>query len=144
MSLNQIKAKWLAFINKMNKYGIPMPTVRDPRTGKGSITAALVVFSAGLFGFCILFILASTVAKWAGFFALTDMSIAQVKIAADYSFQFLLAALGGYLGRHLQKGDTMADNLEAVADEAVKAQIDATDHCSASKKSLKIDDPDQQ
>lgn len=103
----QITQKWTEFINKMNKYGVPVPVVRDPRTGKGSITAALVVFSAGLFGFCILFILASTIAKWAGFFAMTEVSMAQVKTAADYSFQFLLAALGGYLGRHLQKGESM-------------------------------------
>jgi len=107
MDLNQFKQKWIAFVERMNRLGIPMPTVRDPRTGKGSITAALVVFSAGLFGFCIIFMLASTIAKWAGFFALTDLSIAQVKTAADYSFQFLLAALGGYLGRHLQKGESI-------------------------------------
>jgi hypothetical protein len=107
MSLSDIKQKWQAFVDKMNKYGVPVPTVRDPRTGTGSITAALVVFSAGLFGFCIIFMLASTIVKWAGFFALTDLSISQVKTAADYSFQFLLAALGGYLGRHLQKGESI-------------------------------------
>jgi hypothetical protein len=122
MDLNQFKEKWIVFVNRMNKYGIPMPVVRDPRTGKGSVTAALVVFSAGLFGFCILFMLASTIAKWAGFFALTDLSLTQVKTAADYSFQFLLAALGGYLGRHLQKGESV-------------------DESPAPKK---IDDPDQQ
>ena len=104
MTFQDIKDKWMAFVDKMNKCGIPVPTVRDPKTGSGSITAALVVFSSGLLGFCIIFMLASTIAKWAGFFALTDLSMAQVKTAADYSFQFLLAALGGYLGRHLQKG----------------------------------------
>lgn len=111
----------------MNKYGVPVPTVRDPRTGKGSITAALVVASAGLFGFCILFMLASTVAKWAGLFAMTDLSIAQVKTAADYSFQFLLAALGGYLGRHLQKGESI--------DEAPQGS-------QQTKASQKVDSPD--
>ena len=124
--MGKFKESWFAFVNKMNKYGIPVPTIRDPRTGKGSITTALVVFSAGLFGFCIIFMLASTIAKWAGFFALTDLSIAQIKTAADYSFQFLLAALGGYLGRHLQKGES--------TDEPPSPP---------QKTAPKVDDPDQ-
>lgn len=128
MGIKEFKDKWLSFVDRMNKYGIPVPVVRDPRTGTGSITAALVVFSAGLFGFCILFMLASTIAKWAGFFALTDISLAQVKTAADYSFQFLLAALGGYLGRHLQKGESIEQ------DQSPKKVVPAQ----------KPDDPDQQ
>lgn len=104
MDLNSLKEKWIAFINRMNRLGIPVPTVRDPKTGKGSITAALVVFSAGLFGLCIIFMLATAVAKWAGAFVLTDATLGQIKMAADYSFQFLLAAIGGYLGRYMQKG----------------------------------------
>jgi hypothetical protein len=126
MDFSKLKQKWIEFVNRMNKYGVPVPVVRDPRTGKGSITAALVVFSAGLFGFCILFILASTVAKWAGFFTLTEISLTQVKVAADYSFQFLLAALGGYLGRHLQKGESIEDPVPP------------------KKSEPKVDDPDQQ
>lgn len=127
MDLNKLKDKWIALVNKMNKYGVPVPTVRDPRTGKGSITAALVVASAGLFGFCIMFMLASAVAKWAGLFVLTTESLLQIKTAADYSFQFLLAALGGYLGRHLQKGESID---ESPAPEK--------------KPQPKPDDPDQQ
>jgi len=129
MSWKEFTDKWMAFVNRMNKYGVPVPVVRDPRTGKGSITTALVVFSAGLFGFCIIFMLATTVAKWAGFFALTDLNTASVKSAADYSFQFLLAALGGYLGRHLQKGESIDDE-----SPAPKKQ----------DPPKKIDDPDQQ
>lgn len=129
MDLNQFKEKWIAFVNRMNKYGIPVPVVRDPRTGKGSVTAALVVFSAGLFGLCIMFMLASAVAKWAGLFILTAESLLQIKTAADYSFQFLLAALGGYLGRHLQKG------------ESVDSEVPAPPKQGSPKK---IDDPDQQ
>lgn len=102
--IDQITKKWIAFVDKMNKKGIPVPTVRDPKTGEGSITAALVVFSAGLFGFCIMFLLATALTKWAGVFTLTDMTVSQIKMAADYSFQFLLAAIGGYLGRYMQKG----------------------------------------
>lgn len=107
MNMKDFTTKWKAFVDRMNKYGVPVPTVRDPRTGKGSITAALVVFSAGMFGFCIMFMLAASVAKWAGAFVMTTEALLQVKTAADYSFQFLLAALGGYLGRHLQKGESI-------------------------------------
>lgn len=132
--IEKLTQGWFAFVNKMNKYGVPVPTVRDPRTGKGSITAALVVFSAGLFGFCIVFILASTIAKWAGFFALTDLSLASVKTAADYSFQFLLAALGGYLGRHLQKGESIDESNPPSQKDLAPVQ----------KQAPKADDPDQQ
>lgn len=107
MGIKEFKNKWLSCVDKMNRLGVPVPTIRDPRTGKGSITAALVVFSAGMFGLCIVFMLASAVAKWAGLFILTTESLLQIKTAADYSFQFLLAALGGYLGRHLQKGESI-------------------------------------
>lgn len=130
MGIKEFKDKWLAFVDKMNKHGVPVPTVRDPRTGKGSITAALVVFSAGMFGLCIVFMLASAVAKWAGLFILTTESLLQIKTAADYSFQFLLAALGGYLGRHLQKGESI--------DEPA-----APTPKPAAKPLPKADDPDQ-
>lgn len=127
MSISELKNKWFAFVERMNKYGVPVPTVRDPSTGKGSITAALVVFSAGMFGFCIMFMLAASVAKWAGAFVMTAEALLQVKTAADYSFQFLLAALGGYLGRHLQKGESI--------DEALQ---------QPKSSPPKVDDPDQQ
>lgn len=123
--------KWIAFVNRMNKYGIPVPTVRDPKTGKGSITAALVVFSAGLFGFCIIFMLATAIAKWAGLFILTDTSTAQIKTAADYSFQFLLAAIGGYLGRYMQKGSSDSSPADPVSPKEKK------------EAAQKADDPDQ-
>lgn len=124
--------KWFAFVNRMNKYGIPVPTVRDPKTGKGSITAALVVFSAGMFGFCIIFMLATVVSKWAGVFIMTEASFGQIKTAADYSFQFLLAAIGGYIGRHMQKNSPDSDESTPVSPKEKK------------EAAQKADDPDQQ
>ena len=119
--------KWKEIVDKANKYGLPVPTVRDPRTGKGSITATLVVASAGLFGLCIIFMLATAVAKWVGFFALTDVTTTQVKSAADYSFQFLLAALGGYLGRHLQKGESIDSEVQPTQKPQPKPKVDNPD-----------------
>jgi hypothetical protein len=124
---NEFKIKWVAFVHRMNHLGVPVPTVRDPRTGKGSITAALVVFSAGMFGLCIVFMLASAVAKWAGLFILTTESLLQIKTAADYSFQFLLAALGGYLGRYMQKGDSSLSSEESQTQSKNQAAQKADD-----------------
>jgi hypothetical protein len=129
--MQQLVDKWIAFVNRMNRMGIPVPTVRDPLTGRGSITAALIVFSAGLFGFCILFMLATAVGKWAGFFLLTDATFAQIKTAADYSWQFLATAIGAYLGRFLQKGKPTVP-VEPVSPTEKK------------EAAQKADDPDQQ
>ena len=35
-------------IKKANKYGIPVPTCRDPRTGQGSASFTLLVISGGV------------------------------------------------------------------------------------------------
>lgn len=126
MTVNRLYHKWRQFVRDMNSKGIPIPVVRDPRNGKGSVTATLVVVSAGIFGFCIMFMLATAITKWAGLFVLTPETLIQVKTASDYSFQFLLAALGGYLGRHFQKGESI--------DPPAPSQ----------QPPPKIDDPDQQ
>ena len=34
------------FIGKMNAYGIPLPMIRDPKTGKGSVSLTLVFLSS--------------------------------------------------------------------------------------------------
>lgn len=125
--MGKLKDKWFKFVDNMNKRGIPVPTVRDPKTGQGSITAALVVFAAGLFGFCILFLLASAVTKWAGIFTLTDVTVSQVKMAADYSFQFLLAAIGGYLGRYMQKGDVSVSTSDPQKEQSSPSRVDSPD-----------------
>ena len=31
---------------KLNKYGIPLPMIRDPRTGLGSVSLTLVILSS--------------------------------------------------------------------------------------------------
>lgn len=134
MTMKELSNKWTNFVNRMNRLGIPVPTVRDPKTGKGSITTTLVVCSAGLFGICILFMLGSAIAKLAGFFALTDVTTAQVKTAADYSFQFLLAAIGAYLGRFMQQGPTSDSTDLPLPQKPSKAPV----------VQPKADDPDQQ
>jgi len=135
MTFETIKNKWAGFVNRMNRMGVPVPTVRDPKTGRGSITATLVVASAGLFAICIGFMLATSIGKWAGFFVLTDAAFAQVRVAADYSWQFLMTAIGAYLGRFMQKGsDETPEPIPASPVTKVQKQ----------EAAQKADDPDRQ
>ena|SRR6185369_4345921 len=55
--MSQFKLKWDAFVNKMNSKGIPLPTIRDPKTGLGSISLTLVFISFN-------FVLVGLVGKW--------------------------------------------------------------------------------
>lgn len=72
-----------ALIQRGNEFGIPFPVMRDSLTGKGSITATLVVLSS----ICVI---ASLVSK---------------KIDNSGATEFYLISLGAYLGRMYQKKD---------------------------------------
>lgn len=72
--------KLKSYIQKANELGIPMPVVRDPATGKGSITASLVVLSS-------VAVLASLVTT---------------KVSNSGAFEFFIASLAAYLGRKFQ------------------------------------------
>lgn len=103
MTLNDVLEKWKKFVSDMNEKGVPLPMARDPKTKMGSVTLSLVVFSAGLCGLAILFMLAGALAKLTGFLVLNADTIAQIKAAFDSGFQFLIASLSAYLGRKFQK-----------------------------------------
>ena len=42
------------FIERMNKYGVPVPTARDPKTGLGSVSFSLVCVSSLIVVFALL------------------------------------------------------------------------------------------
>lgn len=71
---------------KLNALGFPIPVIRDPKTGKGSVTLTLVFvsFNTALIG---------QFGKAAGYFGGVDLS------QANYLF---LMSLGAYLGRKAQ------------------------------------------
>lgn len=98
-----IAAKWKELVDKANTNGIPVPVVRDPKTGKGSITATLVVVSSGLCAISILMMLAVFMSKMTAFFTLNDATFNIMKEAFSSSMQFFVAAIGAYLGRKMQK-----------------------------------------
>jgi len=75
-------------VESLNSKGIPLPTVRDPKTHKGSVSLTLVVLSSALVIFgCIVKLLGKD---------LVDIS---------HSLEFFYASSALYWGRHWQKTD---------------------------------------
>lgn len=97
--------KWKEFVEKMNSQGIPMPMVKDPKTKEGSITATLVVMSAGLCTITILMMLGAVISKLSGAFRIDENTIPSMREAFYSSIQFLIASLGAYLGRKFQRDE---------------------------------------
>lgn len=71
---------------KMNSLGMPLPMIRDPKSGKGSVTLTMVFIS---FNTCLI----GQMGKLAGFLGGVDLT------QANYLF---LMCLGAYLGRKIQ------------------------------------------
>jgi hypothetical protein len=91
--LTQLKA----LASKLNLLGFPMPTVRDPKSGFGSISLTLVFISS-------LLVIVGIVGKWSGRFGGIDMT---------YAMQFLWTSCSLYFGRKMQtdgKKMSMDDN----------------------------------
>ena len=84
-----LKAKWNEFVDNMNKKGIPIPTIRDPKTGAGSVTLTMVFMSFNVW-------MVSVVGKAAG--ALGGMDSSQC-------LNMFVACAGLYLGRKFQKDE---------------------------------------
>ena len=76
--------KLKGYIQKANELGVPLATVRDPATGRGSISATLVVLSS-------IALIASLVTT---------------KVNNSGSLEFFLASCSLYFGRHYQKKDS--------------------------------------
>ncbi len=95
MSLERIYDKMKSIVEKFNKFGIPLPMIRDPKTGEGSVTLTLVFISFNT-------ALVGQVGKIAG--VLGGIDLAQ----ANYLF---LMCLGAYLGRKMQ-GDGKKVDIE--------------------------------
>lgn len=78
--------KWKILVEKANSMGVPLPTVRDPKTGTGSISLTLVFISS-------LLVIIGIVGKWSNIAGNIDMNNAM---------EFLYASLGLYFGRQWQ------------------------------------------
>ena len=93
--------EWIkALMSKMNSKGVPVPMIRSPDTGVGSVTLTLVFISFNVN-------LIALGGKAAGYFGGIDIS------GASYLF---LMTLGAYLGRKIQ-GNGKSVDLSAVDDK---------------------------
>ncbi len=93
--------KWKEFVAKMNSKGIPVPTIRDPKTGMGSVSLTMVVVSFGLLTVSTMLALGLVVSKWAKLYIAPDTSLATLKEAFSMSFQMAGISVGLYFGRKL-------------------------------------------
>lgn len=85
------------FVNSLNQKGLPLPMLRDPKTGQASVTLTMVFisFNTALLG---------QIGKVAKLIGEVDLS------QANYLF---LMCLGAYLGRKMQgSGDTKKVDME--------------------------------
>ena len=99
-------------LGKFNSDGIPAPMVRDPKTGKGSITATLVVVSSGICGACCMLAILSALAKAGGVFSSFTEAQQAIQNAFGISFQFFLACGGFHLGHSFQRSEKGAINIQ--------------------------------
>ena len=84
--MKSIKEAWTKFVRDMNSKGVPVPMVRDPKTGLGSVSLTLVFISFNVW-------LASIIGKVAG--VLGGMN-------PDQCLNMFLVCAGLYFGRKLQ------------------------------------------
>lgn len=78
--------KWRHLVNKMNNKGVPLPTIRDPKSGLGSISLTLVFISSVL-------VIIGIVGKWSKIAGEIDMNNAM---------EFFYTSCALYFGRQWQ------------------------------------------
>ena len=88
MAHSSFSKKWREFVDRMNARGVPLPTVRDPKSGIGSVSLTLVAIS---FGLCVLGILT----KWSG-------KVGGIDIGTALELFYASSAL--YFGRNWRSG----------------------------------------
>lgn len=86
MDFQKLKEKWMGVVANANRKGIPIPVVRDPKTGEGSLAVTLVVISFNVW-------LISVIGKFAGKLGGVD---------SNQCLQMFLACAGLYWGRKFQ------------------------------------------
>jgi len=131
MSMRELKDKWKKFASDMNQKGIPMPTIRDPKTGFGSISLTLVFISSVI-------VIAGIIGKSAGVLGGLDMSSAM---------EFFWTATSLYFGRQFQtKSGAIFGNQDSSSQTSGRPRVDAQPPQSPQgpprERQPKVDDPD--
>lgn len=124
MTSKELFEKWKQFVRDMNEKGIPVPTIRDPKTKFGSISLTLVFISSVI-------VIAGIIGKSAGVLGGLDMNAAM---------EFFWTAVSLYWGRQFQTksgavfGKFFKDDSSDQSSKPVQSQ----------HPEPKADDPDQQ
>lgn len=118
MNLENLKKSWSNFVNNMNEKGIPLPTLRDPKTGFGSVSLTLVFISFNIVAFGL-------IGKAAGV-------LGGVDLAQALNLFYATAAL--YWGRKFQGKEVTLDQLGQPNQPAPKSTPPAAPQ--------KVDSPD--
>jgi hypothetical protein len=104
MNLKLLFDKWKVFVSKMNEKGLPIPMVRDPKTGRGDVALTLVVISS-------IWVQVGLLNKLSNFFGDVDMAQA---------LNWFYACAGLYWARKMStdgKGkNELGDKLESSTD----------------------------
>lgn len=123
MTVKELMNKWKQFVRDMNAKGIPVPTIRDPKTGFGSISLTLVFISSVI-------VIAGILGKTAGMLGGLDMNTAM---------EFFWTATSLYFGRQFQtKSGAIFGNSGAPAQPVAQPK----DQQPSPKP--QVDDPDAQ
>lgn len=85
--MKELLAKWKGFVNDMNAKGVPIPMIRDGKTGMGSVSLTLVFLSFNIW-------VVSIIGKAAGSLGGIDPS---------QTLNMFMVCAGLYFGRKLQK-----------------------------------------
>ena len=105
MNISVLVNKWKLLVGRLNSLGIPMPTVRDPKSGMGSVSLTLVFVSS-------LLVIAGLIGKWSGKLGGIDVSNA---------LQFFYASSTLYFGRNWKSNkDGSQSTVSADTDSNVK------------------------
>lgn len=117
MDLSGFYVKLKDFVARMNAKGLPLPTVRDPMTGVGSVSLTLLVISSVM-------VILGIFTKWSGKLGGIDVSNA---------LDFFYASSALYFGRKFQtkKGNTIEGSGSVPESSNSQAPV-----------SRKADDPD--
>jgi len=113
MTIENIKNKWIKFVNDMNQSGVPLPMLKDPKTGQGSITITMFWASFTLCLFCAITFLATAVSHLTGIFTPGDGTQEAIKNASQYALELFLSCGGFYLGRKMQRDSKGTINVES-------------------------------
>lgn len=104
MTLDELKTKLLNAVRGLNERGFPTPLIRDPKSGKGSVSLTLVFIS---FNVCVI----AMVGKWSGKLGGVDPSQA---------LNLFMVCAGLYWGRKFQKDSKGATSLEEKVEKPEK------------------------